>query len=724
MVDACNLQDSLPRMLRPHRFFSVLINLVISLLFLAPAAFAAPVDIDADQISRTADGVVIARGHVIIKRQFDTLTADKVTYRSNEHVLEAKGHVVIKSDKAVIHAEQAIMQTGSKTGTMRHAVITLPGGERLTAERVKRIDDQTFEAEAVTFSYCPIDQESWRIAASHAVLDQQDGSLTATHSRFELWGVPVLYTPWWQQALKRKSGLLMPSYGNGKRRGTEVAVPYYFAPSANWDATLTPRWMSARGLMGEAELRHVSSWGREIADVAAINDNVTGSNRSRMQGELHWRLPASLRLDAVADHVSDHNYLADYATGQKISSTYLQSLATLSQSFQFASQQYGELSGDWQLQGVHRQNMLLTSNASTLQVLPRLQSNLQWALSPHALFHFDQQSTVFERRRGIDGLRVNVHPYIEIPWELAGGGVSATLTGGVQHTRYWLNGNPARINSTPARTAGEASLQIRSDFERIGADRTWRHVISPIIRYDYIDAPNQSALPNFDSGFGLLTWSNLLSGSRFSGYDRIEKTNRVSMLLESRLQLKAPDATVARDVLILRAGGSYDLLMRSVDKALQAVPTRPFSNLLGELIWQPVASFRLSSRGQYNTAKRYWARLVSSADWTISPGNRIYVGYQFTDARYTTPAHLIDINASASLNTRWQATGRWQYDIALKLSQQAAIGLQYNHACWRLGVEGYRVNRPSGTSGTSAAANFGFRLLLEFKGLGSVGSRS
>ncbi|MDQ6996855.1 MAG: LPS assembly protein LptD [Mariprofundus sp.] len=711
-------------MLRAHRSFYTVISLSISfiLLLIAPSAFASPVDIDADTISRSADGVVIARGHVVIKRQFDTLTADEVTYRSNEHVLEAKGHVIIKSDKAIINAEQASMHTGSKTGNMRNAVITLPGGERLTAERIKRIDEQTFEAEELTFSSCPIDQESWRIAAKHAVLDGHDGSLTARHTRFELWGVPVLYTPWWQQALKRKSGLLMPKIGSGKRRGTEVALPYYFAPSANWDATFTPHWMSARGFMAETELRHISTFGKEFINVAGINDTVTASNRSRLQGNLNWRLPAGMRIDAEADQVSDHDYLADYATGREISSIYLQSMATLSQSFdsqRFDLQKYGALQGDWLIQATHRQNLLLTSNATTLQIVPRLQSNLQWTLSPHAIFHFDQQSTRFDRRRGVDGWRVNLHPYVEIPWELAGGGITATLTGGAQHTRYWLNQSVALTDTTPNRTTGEASLQIRSDFERIGGDHTWRHVISPILRYDYIDAPDQSALPNFDSAFGLLTWSNLLSANRFSGYDRIEKTSRISLMLESRLQLKAVGAKATRDALIIRAGGTYDLVRKSVDNALQAAPTRPFSNLLGELIWQPMKGMRFYSSGQYNTANRYWATITSSVDWSVSPGNRVRVGYQFTDARYTTPAQLLDINASTSLNTRWQATGRWQYDLALKLSQQAAIGLQYNHACWKLGVEGYRVNR---RSGTSTAANFGFRLLLEFKGLGSVGS--
>jgi len=685
----------------------------------ATKAASGSVNIDADQISRSADGVVLAHGHVVIKRQFDTLTADDVTYHTHEHVLEAKGHVTIKSDKAQITAEQATMHTGSKTGSMRKAVITLPGGERLTAERVKRIDDQTYEADELTFSSCPIDRESWRIAAKHAVLDELDGSLTATHSRFELWGVPVLYSPWWQQPLKRKSGLLMPSFGTGKRRGTEITLPYYIAPAENWDATFTPHWMSARGFMGEAELRHASTWGDETLDIAGINDTVTHTNRSRLQGALHWRLPANMRFDAKTDHVSDHDYLADYATTGEISSIYLQSMATLSQTFQLGAAQAHTLQGNWLIQATHQQNLLLNSNASTLHILPRLQSKLQWNLSPHALLHIDQQSTRFDRRTGINGWRVHLHPYVEIPWTLAGGGLAITAKGGIQHTRYWLNQTTALASTTPSRTTSEASLQIRSDFEHISSNRAWRHAISPILRYDYIDAPNQSALPNFDSAFGLMTWSNLLSGNRFSGHDRIENTSRVSMLLESRLQSKRAGSAAARDILIVRAGGTYDLQSKRVDQALQTPSTRPFSNLLGTLIWQPLTGVRLYSSGQYNTAARYWANIVSTLDWTVSHNTNLHAGYHVTDARYTTPVQLLDLSASTSLNTRWQATAHWQYDLALQFSQRSAIGLQYNHACWRFGGEVYRVNR---RSGTTSAANFGFRLLLEFKGLGSVGS--
>ncbi|MDQ6997123.1 MAG: LPS assembly protein LptD [Mariprofundus sp.] len=679
---------------------------------LASNAAAGPVDIDADEISRNAEGVVIARGHVVIKREWDTLMADEVVYRTKEHVLEAKGHVVIKSDKSTIQTDKAIMQTQSKTGHMNHAVITLPGGERLTAERVKRIDDQTYEAEKVLFSSCPIDEESWRVAASRAVLDQHDGSLTATHARFELWQIPVLYAPWWQQPLKRKSGLLMPTVATGKRRGTEVSLPYYFAPQANWDATLTPHWMSARGVMGEAELRHLSSLGYAQVNLAGVDDAVTGSVRNRLGGDLRWSFPAGVQLAAKADHVSDHLYIADYATGEQISSVYLQSAATLSQ-----AGQYKDFQGDWSLQAGHIQNLLLQSNATTLQILPRLQSHAEWAASPNFIVHVDQQSTRFNRRSGLDGWRFNVHPYIEMPWELPSGGLSAQLTAGLQHTRYWLQ-QTALVDSTPTRTTGEVALQVRSDFEHVGENQSWRHVISPIVRYDYIGAPMQSLLPNFDSAFGLLTWSNLLSGNRFSGLDRIEKTNRFSVLLENRLQFKELGDAAARDVLIVRGGVSYDLAQKSVDTALKAAPTRPFSNLLGELTWRPTNYISIYNSGQYNTADRYWANVNSSLTLSVSD-NQLQVGYRFTDARYTTQAQLFNVRAGVGLAKRWKATGNWQYDMLLKLSQQTSIGIQYTHPCWTVGLDAYKTNSPTGT-GTSS--NYGFHLLLEFKGLGSVGS--
>jgi len=698
-------------MLQPsHLFF---ITALFAMLCSAAPASAIPVDIAADEITRTADGIIVAKGHVVIKRESDTLRADEVRYRTEQQVLEARGHVVIESPQATIHAEQAVMNTNSQTGNIQKAVIILPGGERLKAERLKRIDDQTFEAEEIIYSACPVDEESWRIRASSARLDQEEGTLTTSNSRFELWRIPVFYTPWSQQPLKRKSGVLIPKIGSGNRRGTEIGIPLYFAPAENWDATLTPRWMSARGIMGEGELRHKSIIGREEVNLAGINDSLTQKTRGRLQGDIHWQLPAALNFSLKADHVSDQDYLADYASGTGSSTRYLQSVATLSRSASYGSfQEHSALSVQ------HQQSLLLASNATTLQMLPRLENRVSWFAHPNVIFNLEQQTTRFDRITGIDGWRMDLHPYIEMPWALPGGGISAKLQAGSHHTRYWLKQSNL-ADTTPARTTAEISLEVRSDFEAIHGQRNWRHAISPILRYDFIDAPGQGALPNFDSAFGLLAWNNLMSGNRFSGLDRIEKSNRVSMILENRLQYKQNADTEARDLLIVRGGASYDLLRKTVDARLKPAATRPFSNLLGEIIIQPASGIYLAGSGQYNAADRYWATITSSLRLQHASGNNLYLGYQVTDGRYTTQSQLMNITANLNLHDRWHANAAWQYDFQLKFTQQTSLKLQYRHPCWTAGAEAYRINR---RTGTTQASDLGFRFLLEFKGLGSVGS--
>ena len=690
------------------------LSLAAALLLFSGQAFAKAVDIVADEISRDAEGVVVAAGNVVIEWENDTLQADQVRYHADKHLLEATGHVILKSAKSVIQAEQAQMDTESKTGEMQDAVITLTSGERLTAEKVRRIDEHTFEAENLIFSSCPIDQESWRIAARRALLDQNEAELTANHARFELWEMPLLYAPWWQQPLKRRSGLLTPKVSLGKRRGTEVALPYYLAPAPDWDATLTPHWMSARGVMGMAELRHASSIGHEQFNVAGIRDTLTNSSRSQLQAEVEWQLPADLRFQAEADHISDLDYLADFGGGTDVSARYLQSMAALSQSIEG-----DDLEANWMLMARHQQDLLQASNASTLHILPRLESDIAWSAHPYLQFHFDQQATRFDRRLGVDGWRLDLHPYVEVPWEMAGGGVSATLQLGGHHTRYWLM-QTAQTRRKPTRTTLEGSLEVSAEFERINDSRNWRHAISPIIRYDYIETPkNQASLPNFDSGFGQLTWSNLLSGNRYSGLDRIERARRLSLLLENRLQYKADAEATARDILVVRAGVAYDRLRTTVDNALQTAPTRPFSNLLGEVSVNPIPELNLYASGQYNPTARYWATTTASASLATAEGHQLSIIHQHTDTRYATRAELLTVSGDAHLSSRWHVNGYWQYDRLLKITQQTAIGVKYDHPCWTLGVEGYRLNRPSGTA---TASDYGYRILLEFKGLGSVGS--
>jgi len=633
-----------------------------------------------------------------------SLHADEVRYDPQHHRITANGHVRIRSKDGRIEATSVDIDSESQLGTINEATVFLPGGERLHARKARRISAHELEASDVSFTACPVDDEAWTLKAEHARLNDAQGVLQASDASFHWMGVTAAYLPWWQQAYKRQSGFLMPDIGSGRRRGTEIAIPYYFAPADNWDTTLTPRWMSARGIMGTGEFRHIDHHEREKITLEGIHDTLTAINRSRIQGDIDWELPQDMRFNIKADHVSDHDYLADFGRDADISRSFLSSQATLSQTLQY---------GDWALIAVHQQNLRKASDAKVAQILPRLESRFAYPATNWLNLHFDQQTTLFKRKIGVEGWRIDLEPYIELPGEWFDGGIQTLFHAGVRSTQYRLT---QTANRRLAHNSPNLSMEIRSTFEHISADHQFRHAVIPVLRYDWANAPDQTGDPNFDSAFGKLNWSNLLTGNRFSGHDRIEKAHRITFMLENLLQQK--DDISSRDLFRFGIGASYNFNRQRIDKKLQKSPIRPFSNLLANLTWTPLQSLSLNGEIQFNPYERYIATDSISARWD-DEHHMLGIAYRETDRRYARAARLFDINASSELASRWTVHGRWQYDTILKLTQQASVGVRYNHACWNIAVEGYRNNRRSGTTSSS---DFGFHILLGFKGLGSVGS--
>lgn len=668
------------------------------------------IDLTADHIARDEKGGVTASGNVLMRRGDETLQTDKLLYDPAKKRLEAHGHVVIRSRQATIEAESGDMDTESKRGELQNATITLPNGETLKARRIERLSDAVFDAEDPRFTACPPDQEAWSLAAASARLDQDEGTLTATHGRFRMGPVPVLYSPYWQHPLRRKSGFLMPDVGSGKRRGTEWALPYFWAPAPNWDVTLTPHWMTERGFKPEVEYRLVAPRFDTRLNVEAIRDKVTGRNRHRGSGSLDADLPWDMRLQLSGDNVSDRDYLADYARDAATASVrYLQSTANLSWQ--------GE-SADWQLSSRHLQDLTLASNAATLQVVPQFESGIRHGVFGNRMqLHLDQVTTRYANRTDTDDLRLDVHPYVEIPWDIVPGGLSVTFSGGSRHTQYWLH--DPRDKSRFTRTSGEFSVEARAIFERFFGDEQWRHTIEPTVRYSLVNVKDQTDFPNFDSGFGGLTLTTLLSDNRFSGFDRIESVNRVGFMLTSRLQAQDSPSTGLRDLARMSLGTLVSIRRRNIDQNLKTAPSQPLSNLFGELQLNPAAGLSMHADAQLNTSQRFWAATNASLNWS-SAIHFLALGYQFSDSRFAgQETQSVQVDARFWLTRRWQVRGGTNFDVLLNIAQHASAGVFYQHPCWNFLLEGYRINRPSGSS---KAADVGFRFLIGFKGLGSLGS--
>ncbi len=666
------------------------------------------IDLAADTMVRDEHGVVVAKGDVEVKRKGETLKADEIHYDAKHKRVEAMGHVEMISPKAHIQAESGVLHTEDKTGELKQATLTFPTGERLHAESLQRLSEMKFTADDMSFTTCPPDAEAWHLHANHVEVDQKEGVLIAHGARFDIAGVPVLYSPYWQQPLRRKSGILLPDFSTSSSRGTEYALPYYWAPSADWDATITPRWMTARGLMGEVEVRHASEHGREEIQWVGLDDTLTQGYRQHIQTRMMYSLPKNWQLHANINHVSDRFFLSDFAVdGVGNTTRYLSSDVGISW--------IGE-NADLSLTTLYQQDLSKVNDDTTLQVLPRLASHYALPVADVRL-HIDQQSTRFARNIGVDGWRVEVHPWLELPLSMQGGAVNGAFQLGVHRLQYARLNNLTVTNQQNSRTIYDGSFEIRSAFEHISEDKRWRHGITPILRYDLASAPNQTGLVNFDSGFGELTLSNLLMGNRFTGLDRFERMNRISFMLETDLQHKDKSDDVALNILTARAGVAYDMLRENVDSSLQTAAVRPFSNLVGELTISPIHGITVDAKGQYDPTNKYWGTAQAGLRLKHANGHQFYVRWQRVDQRYSTATELISGGVDVKVAPRWKAFGRVQYDARIKSMQQSLAGVHYQHSCWDFKIEGYR-NLNSGSTGQ---ADIGYRFLLGFKGLGSVG---
>jgi hypothetical protein len=194
--------------------------------------------------------------------------------------------------------------------------------------------------------------------------------------------------------------------------------------------------------------------------------------------------------------------------------------------------------------------------------------------------------------------------------------------------------------------------------------------------------------------------------------------SRISALIETGLQHKDGSDAPSHTYLETKLGAAYEMKRQSIDPVRFAASTRPFTNLLGELGIHPTRTIHITANGQYDPVGKYWATARAGLNIEERSGHALNIDWQRTDGRYAIASELLSANANLQIAQRWAIYGKWQYDLRLRLTQQASSGIHYIHPCWDMEIEGYRNQ----LNGSTATSDFGFRFLLGFKGLGSVGS--
>ncbi|HMA00263.1 MAG TPA: LPS assembly protein LptD, partial [Steroidobacteraceae bacterium] len=458
------------------------------------------IHIDSDEAKVDAEGHAAVNGRVTVRQDARTIAADSMNYDYNTGKISVKGGVDFEDPKLRIKSDTGLYDTvGGAEFDGANFQILDRNGRGVARELSVRPDGRVALAQ-VRYTTCPVGNEDWMLQASSIDLDTagQEGSAHNVLMRFK--SIPIFYTPYISFPLgdERKSGVLFPSFGHSGTNGYQLEVPYYFNLAPNYDLTLTPGILSARGIQLGEEFRYLTAGSH-----GQVEANFLPDDRQRHFDRTYFHVTdvtdfaTGLRFDADVATVSDSNYFSDFAVGsEQTSVTFLQRRAEI-----LYYDDVWRIRG--QLQNFQTIDILLYDFERPYSRVPRIEvEGLYPVPNSHLELALNAEATNFVHERPTNapavvstptGVRLDVSP--EMRWSNRGAGYFFEPAVGYHFTQYDLQNAGLGAPSTPTRTLPYGRVDAGLVFERdAGSVGQRTQTLEPRVVYSYVPYRDQSGL--------------------------------------------------------------------------------------------------------------------------------------------------------------------------------------------------------------------------------------
>jgi LPS-assembly protein len=226
--------------------------------------------------------------------------------------------------------------------------------------------------------------------------------------------------------------------------------------------------------------------------------------------------------------------------------------------------------------------------------------------------------------------------------------------------------------------------------------------------YVYIPFRDQSTIPVFDSAQKDINLTSIYSENQFSGWDRINNANQVTVGVGSRLLNPTTGAEVVGAAIAQR----YYFSSQLVSLPGADVRTSSSSDLLAALTGQIAPNWVANVGLQYSTNFSQTQRFDVGARYQPAPGRVLNLSYResIDTLRQT------DISTQWPIGGGWVALGRWNYSLRDQQTLESLIGAEYNADCWSLRIVAHRFAIATSQFSTS------FFIQLELNGVSRIGT--
>ncbi|HEY9101254.1 LPS-assembly protein LptD [Chitinimonas sp.] len=661
-----------------------------------------PTTLLADKVEGTNGKEIVARGHVQADQDGRRIEADWMKLFQDTSEIRAGDKTRITQDKDVIEGGELYLKNDTRTGELATPKYQL--GERAgRGDAVKLLFEgpSKYRFQNARFTTCSVGQDDWFIRARDLELDYTTNIGTARNSTIEFKGVPFLYSPYLDFTLdgSRKSGFLAPSFGSGSG-GVEITTPYYWNIAPNMDATISPRVMSQRGVLLGTEFRYLGqSYGGQITAETISDDRKFGGSRTAVSSQHRQDFAPGWHGEWNLQKVTDDRYFADF--GDKISvasQTFLPREGYIS---------YGQPGFAAVLRMQRYQTLQDPSNPVAIPYarLPQLTVNYQAPLpSPYRL-DLQSEAVSFHHPTQLDGKRALVYPSFSVPLEQAWGFVTPKV--GAHLTRYNLD-DGRTINRNLPIFSVDSGLFFDRESTFMGQDVV--QSLEPRLYYLRIPYRDQAAIPNFDSGLADFNFAQMFSENQYTGSDRINDANQLTMAVTSRLF--EADTGIERARVAIGQRFYFSPQRVTLNEAARADSVKS-SDLIATVGGQPYDNWWLDASIQ--TAADGGETRKSSLNLRYQPENGKLLNLRYRLDKLTNIKQF-DISAQWPINRNWNVVARQNWSIQDRRSLERLFGLEYNGGCWVFRM----VTQRFVTSNNQTSSPFFVQ--LELNEVGRIGS--
>lgn len=721
---------------------------------------------------------IILVGHVHLQEKGRTVINDRTTLylrpqhwtivRAAYHIQNLKTAPHENTDCDTIHSntlEVPGSTLDSSTVSTCHPTDTLPPQDTAwgTAESASQKNKVTTFRDA-TFSTCNPTAPAWQLRTKTLIVDHQKNNATAYGATLRLKKIPVLYLPYLSFSLnkERKSGLLMPTPTYNNDYGFQIDQPLYWNMAPNYDMTLTTTYYQKGGVQFNDFFRFLSDRSngfiyisemphdRYFADFkSSALQQYTSSTYDQYRSELesdsdnrffasmndHTVFSPSLSSDLILNYVTDPYYFSDFGGAANTTIT--------NQLLNMADLHYHE--NHWDVTGMilayqtlHLIDQTDLQTTSQFQRYPEFDAMARYPdIWHHLSFQSSQQIVNFVYTSDFNpdqpqGQRLHWQPAISDTITFNSGYITPMVA--ADSTSYWTQQLQPGLSSSANRTLPivniDTGLFLDAPFQT--AHTHYMETFEPRLFYLYVPYENQNNLPNYNTYVIPFSFNQLYTLNQFTGLDRLENANQVSLGITTRLL----NTDTNQDKLTLSGGAIYfiDQPRVCIDGSDCELYNGHWSPITGQLSYHVTPHWTLSGSTAWDPNVRQSNNSAAGIKYSSDNAHILYTGYTFTHAdgfttvgntTYRNDSNLYTIAGAWPITKKLSAVGYLYYDLVHRRAQTYYGGLQYDTCCWALravaerSYTGYKLS----TSNTPIY-QYSQQYLITFvlKGLGNIDS--